>query len=388
MAGNVSKASRDLGMAVNRQPQSGKVEIPPGTTIVSSDGHLNVIEDLWYERRDRAPAHVRDRLPRIAYDEPNGVWQIVLDGKPAFTHPVAQQVVRSVQREGSYDIPKRVAELEAEGVSKELAFPNTVSMLFAYPDLEVREWMFRLYNEFLGVLQKRAPGRFFGVGVLPWWDAKVAAEVLAEAKAHGLKTMMIACNLGNDAKGNKLFVSGDTMDAVWAVIEKAGLPICFHVGESLEPASPVNGMAVRAITTFSCVAFRRIFAELTYGGVLDKYPGLRIVFAEAGLHWIPGMLQDAEMVYDTYGELTGRPEHRPTEYWSRHCYATFMIDPAGMALLDRIGADRVMWSNDYPHNESTFGYGWAAIKAVVDATSKEDSRKILGETALNLFKMN
>ena len=25
-------------------------------------------------------------------------------------------------------------------------------------------------------------------------------------------------------------------------------------------------------------------------------------------------------------------------------------------MIDRIGVDRVMWSSDYPHNESTFGY--------------------------------
>ena len=36
--------------------------------------------------------------------------------------------------------------------------------------------------------------------------------------------------------------------------------------------------------------------------------------------------------------------------------ASFMVDPLGLELVDRIGVDRVMWSTDFPHNESTYGY--------------------------------
>jgi predicted TIM-barrel fold metal-dependent hydrolase len=65
-----------------------------------------------------------------------------------------------------------------------------------------------------------------------------------------------------------------------------------------------------------------------------------------------------------------------------------MWDPIGLQLLDQIGADRVMWSSDYPHYESTFGYGWTAIEAVLDAVSEDDARMILGGTAMELFKLD
>ena len=47
-----------------------------------------------------------------------------------------------------------------------------------------------------------------------------------------------------------------------------------------------------------------------------------------------------------------------------------------------------MWSSDYPHQESTFGYTRSSIQAVFDATSVENAQKILGKTALELFRMN
>ena len=49
-------------------------------------------------------------------------------------------------------------------------------------------------------------------------------------------------------------------------------------------------------------------------------------------------------------------EHDVQYYWDTHMSASFMVDPLGLQLIDQIGVDKVMWSSDYPHNESTFGY--------------------------------
>ena len=53
-------------------------------------------------------------------------------------------------------------------------------------------------------------------------------------------------------------------------------------------------------------------------------------------------------------------------YWEKHMCSSFMIDPLGLELIDRIGMDRVMWSTDYPHNESTLGYSRNSLRLVVD----------------------
>ena len=48
-----------------------------------------------------------------------------------------------------------------------------------------------------------------------------------------------------------------------------------------------------------------------------------------------------------------------------------MVDRLGLALLARIGVDRVMWSTDFPHNESTYGYSGQSLAEVVDAVGPE-----------------
>ena len=66
--------------------------------------------------------------------------------------------------------------------------------------------------------------------------------------------------------------------------------------------------------------------------------------------------------------MFNRPlEHDVRYYWDNHMSASFMVDPLGLELIDQIGVDKVMWSSDYPHNESTFGYSEKSLAAVVDA---------------------
>ena len=55
--------------------------------------------------------------------------------------------------------------------------------------------------------------------------------------------------------------------------------------------------------------------------------------------------------------------------------ASFMVDPLGLELIDHIGVERVMWSTDYPHNESTFGYTDKSLATVVEARSGPSRRR-------------
>jgi predicted TIM-barrel fold metal-dependent hydrolase len=57
--------------------------------------------------------------------------------------------------------------------------------------------------------------------------------------------------------------------------------------------------------------------------------------------------------------------------------ASFMVDPLGLELIDKIGVDKVMWSSDYPHNESTYGYSEKSLAAVVDAVGSENAVRIV-----------
>ena len=60
-------------------------------------------------------------------------------------------------------------------------------------------------------------------------------------------------------------------------------------------------------------------------------------------------------------------------------------DPVGIELMHYIGADNVMWSIDYPHPESCYGYTDQVAKGVYDRLGHEDAKKILGQNAIDLY---
>jgi predicted TIM-barrel fold metal-dependent hydrolase len=176
------------------------------------------------------------------------------------------------------------------------------------------------------------------------------------------------------------------MDRFWAVAEEAGLPVSFHIGEV--PTSGGRG-GFGTFFILQAAPFRRTLGNLIFGGVLDRHPRLKIVFAEGGINWAAGALQDAELGYGAHVEIYDlKPKHRPSYYWHNNMYATFQTDTIGLRLLDYLGADRVMWAQDYPHSEGTFGYSTKAMQEVLGSTSLADARKILGENALKLYKLN
>ncbi|RYD92835.1 MAG: amidohydrolase, partial [Sphingomonadales bacterium] len=245
----------------------------------------------------------------------------------------------------------------------------------------------RAYNEYIARISAENPGRFHGVGIFSnWWDPAGAEAAMRQIVDLKLKTFMIPIYPGKDVEGRQIVYGDAPMDRFWSVVAEAGLPVGFHVTENFVPGAR-GGLGATITNSFN--HFRLPLMQIIFGGVFDRHPDLKVVFAEGGISWIMAALQDAEMVYDSYGngDLLDPIEHRPTHYWQNNCYATFQNDLLGLRNLDHIGADNVMWSNDYPHSEGGFGYGPASIQAVIDATSPEQARRIVGGTAIDLYKL-
>ena len=65
-------------------------------------------------------------------------------------------------------------------------------------------------------------------------------------------------------------------------------------------------------------------------------------------------------------------------YWRNNMYSSFLFDSLGLELLNRIGADRVMWSSDYPHNEGSFGLSRSSLELVMDAVDPDIVPQVVG----------
>jgi predicted TIM-barrel fold metal-dependent hydrolase len=378
-----SAVSADPGLIVDREAQPvGTVRLPEGLGVVSADNHIEVTRDIFCEA---FPDHLRDSAPRVWFDR---YWRVGFKGEME-AYPVGVDIetalTRSVLSDG-FDFKVRDRHLDAEGIAKEIVYPQSLLAFVQHPDLEIQELIYRAYNDYLASLGAEHPGRFYGVGICSnWWDPERAEAAIQQIVDLGLKSYMLPYSPGRNRDGRPIDYAGPELERLWAAAEAAGLPVAFHIGEV-----PTTGGRGGFGTFFIVQAapFRRVLGNLIFGGILDRHPSLRIVFAEGGINWVAGALQDAEVTFGAHYDLFDlKPKHRPSHYWHNNCYATFQSDAIGLALLEYIGADRIMWAQDYPHSEGTFGYTALALKQVLDAVTETDARKILGETACSVYRL-
>jgi predicted TIM-barrel fold metal-dependent hydrolase len=299
------------------------------------------------------------------------------------------------------DVVARLADMDVEGVDKHLMFPQRLLGLYLCGQggaMDIRGDILTAYNEYMAEVCAKAPDRFYFVAIPNYWDPTQTAASVARAKSLGARALMVPVTPRKDAKGEIIRYNSPKMDEFWQAIADGGLPLCFHIGENIPDDLPGS---THSYVLGQLGGFRTTWGTLTFSGLFDRHPNLRVVFVEAGIAWVASMLHDADMLYgafppsgsNTFGEISDDVarrqilKHKPSWYWFHNCYATFMTDPVGLETLRRIGADRVMWAADYPHSEGTFGYTRDAIQAVFDATPVETAQKILGKTAIELFNM-
>lgn len=349
--------------------------LPAGTEVMSADDHISLTEDIWYEQ---FPASMKDRAPRVM--NVDGGWAIGMNGQCILPGPFIEVLTQYDPLAGSHsgDVAARLAALDSEGVARELAFPNAILALFGWPDKEVRELCFRIYNEHIADVQARSGERIYGVGLINWWDPEGTQRTIDELKSLGLKTFLMPYSPGKDLDDEPIDFASPKVEGVWGAIEASGIPVSHHIGES-GPGTPnaYNAFCVGMLPGMT--PFREMFGKYIFGGILDRHPGLRIGFFEAGISWVPSALQDANHLGASFRHLSNLElQHEPQYYWETHMQASFMVDPIGLELIDHIGVERAMWSSDFPHNESTFGYTNESLATVVAAVGPDAAAAILG----------
>jgi predicted TIM-barrel fold metal-dependent hydrolase len=384
LAKTFDKLIKGVALPRDRRPQKQPdLELPPNTVIVSVDSHWSAYEDIFY---DAFPPHLKHKAPRPVIKgegTPDFFIEWYVEGKGFLPDAVRKSFTAFECVPGATDIEERVRYLDTEGVQKEIVFGNGISLFLAFPDLEVREWVFRIYNRHLADMQRRAPGRFYGCGFINYWDMSKVRESVAELKALGLKTFLLPIH-PKGVDGVELSYCAPEMAPLWEAIEEAGLPVCFHIGEFFKDGPGGFGTSVM----ISLGPFRKTLGELIFGGIFDRHPSLKVVFVEAELNWVPGALQTASMLYECFMPfLEPKIKRHPREYWAENCYASFIHDPAGLSMLKTLGAGRALWSADFPHQESSYGFSWNVIRQVLDITTPEEARMILGGTALEVFNL-
>lgn len=125
--------------------------------------------------------------------------------------------------------------------------------------------------------------------------------------------------------------------------------------------------------------------ELTGGGVLERYPDLRMVVTESECGWLAWLLQAMDQIQERRFHNMRKLELRASEYFLRQGTVTISDDAVALNNVTLTGTECLMWGNDYPHDEGTFPFSRRPIEEIKSKLDGDAARHVLGGNAARLF---
>ena len=129
-----------------------------------------------------------------------------------------------------------------------------------------------------------------------------------------------------------------------------------------------------------------MLGDILSSGALERYPGLKIVIVENEVSWLPFFVTK----FDEYAKRAGEDSTLtmlPSECFRRQVFATFFNDAVGGHNFDWWGVDNCMWSNDYPHPNSTWPNSREIIARDLGHLSAGDRGKLVQGNVARLYNL-
>jgi predicted TIM-barrel fold metal-dependent hydrolase len=367
--------------------------------LISSDSHVSEPLDLWVERLD---VKYRDRAPRVVVnpDGQEGAY-FVYEGYPPHNLAIGLGAGRTPEelatflktgtyadaRPGGWDPAQRLPDMELDGVEAEVLYTTLGFRLFWLKDAGLQQACFRVYNDWLAEYCSYAPKRLKGLALISLYDPQAGAKELERCAKLGLKGAMIWCSPPADQP-----YSSEIYDPFWAAAQDLDMPVSLHAITGMERIQWEYGAEKRALRqTVTPHEIEKSFSILILSGVLERFPRLKIVSAENNCGWLPYYLQRMDRGFARFGPsgtVTPWPTKltlKPSEYFRRQMYCTFIDDSFGVASRHWIGVDNIMWSSDYPHTASTWPHSRDIIERDFKDVSEVEKRKIVRDNAAQLY---
>lgn len=367
--------------------------------VIDADGHVLEAHVDWAAR---LPQAYRDQAPQIVMVNGRNrcliegrIWPIAQGPGQGNTGPFSEDVDWSrLYRAGMRDPAARLVDMDEEGIDVAVLFGTFIGLTvpnLADPGLSVA--LSRAYNDWLAEYCAAAPARLKGVALLPLQDVQAAVAELERAVSRlGHVTGMLSTNLHGQNLDHPDFYP------LYDAAAQLGVPLSVHAGVGHNGIPGQYGTQQAGTERFDkfffnhCVGFpfETMIAVLCIvcGGVLDRFPTLRIGFFEAGAGWLPYWMQRMDEHYERLRPqvpLLQRPpsEHVRSDRFFLSCDADEETLPE---VLAHVGDERILYASDYTHWDSNFPHSVRMI-AERDTLTEAQKTRVLGGNAARFFNL-
>jgi predicted TIM-barrel fold metal-dependent hydrolase len=364
-----------------------------GFQAFDSDMHVYDAADLydkymdpkWGERIPRGRRngkHGRVEFSIGANQKMRAITDVIDHGQ----RQVADRYDFAVARD--YDAVSQVEAMEREGLDMAVLFRTSPLHCDESLEPEYANDLCKAWNSWIADFCKVNPERLKASALITLHDVDLAvAEVRRVVNQLGVSALSLCPEPINGRR-----IHDRCFDPLWAEIERIGVALCFH-----PPARPKQDQVANkffghpnanivALALRNPVELIQAVSSFCAGGVLEKFPQLRVAFLEGNCAWLPWLLYRLDERAELHGALADVPlSKKPSDYFLKQCFIS--MDPDEYLVGDvikRIGDDNILISTDYPHIDAHFPHALDEFFAI-EGLSASSRRKILWDNCARLY---
>ena len=280
------------------------------------------------------------------------------------------------------------SELSELHVDFAVLFPDHLLKLAVLTQVEYPAALARAYNAWLDDQWCSPDLGLFGCLIACPQDPEDAArEIERYADHRGIVGVYLPCAAVDPLWGNRRY------DPIFRAAEQADLPVLLHSVNVTHPVFPFNNhgfdteLARHALShTFSVMAN---LTSMVTTGVPVRFPDLRVANFEAGITWVPFLMNRLDKEYMERRRDVPFLVERPSHYLRQYYYGTQPIEEPerlrDLAMIIELfgGETRTVFASDWPHHD--FDH---PMKVGQIPLAPEVRRQIFGDNALHLFKLD
>lgn len=269
----------------------------------------------------------------------------------------------------------RLADMDATGIDVQVISPSP-NQYYYWADISLASEIVRLQNENIATLCAAYPDRLAGLGTVALQHPDLACQQLEHAVTTlGLKGVEISTSInGKDLSDPSFLPFWDKAEALGAVVFIH--PFGTTLGARTSSWYLVNTIGQPLETTIA-------LSHLIFGGVLEAYPGLKIVAAHGG-GYLPTYVGRSDHAFSVRPEAAKHLKTKPSDLLKRIWFDSVVYDTQALRhLVDRVGASQVVVGTDYP-----FDMGSYDVQELIGNTpglTEADQAAILGGNAAALI---
>ncbi len=234
-------------------------------------------------------------------------------------------------------------------------------------------------NDHIAELVAKHPKRFIGLGTLPMQAPELAIQEMERMKNDlGLPGIQIGSHI-NDWEMNN-----ENLFPIFEAAQDLDVAIMVHPWEMLgaDRLKQYWMPWLVGMPAETCTAI----CNMIFGGVLEKFPKLRVLFAHGGGSF-PGTLGRIVHGFNVRPDLCAIDNNKsPREYLDR-IYVDSILHDSDMLnyVIKLLGADRIALGSDYP-----FPLGELEPGTLIKSTIKDDKirQQLLSGTCLDWLNLD